>query len=121
VAETTGVDLGRSGYSILSSLEEEGPQRVTDLAERFLLDRSTVSRRVSALEGMGFIRKSPAESDGRVALLSLTTKGKAALSRHRWALTVVLGEVLADWDEREVEKLARSVTVLAESLARYLF
>jgi DNA-binding MarR family transcriptional regulator len=120
VAGMTGVDLGRSGYSILASLEEDGPQRVTDLAERFLLDQSTVSRRVSPLEEKGFIQRTSAESDGRVAILSLTASGRAALARHRKALLDVLGAILARWDKAEIQSLATSMTALASSLAAYL-
>jgi DNA-binding MarR family transcriptional regulator len=113
----SGVDLGSSGYSFLSSLESEGAQRLADLTEEFGLDQSTVSRRVAALERAGFIDREPDEIDGRVSRVSLSPAGRKVLRRHRRAIVKALAALIEDWSEEEQRALAHAVSTFADTLA----
>jgi DNA-binding MarR family transcriptional regulator len=114
---TSGVDLGRSGYSILTSLEADGAQRLTDLAEEFGFNQSTVSRRVVALERAGFVEREPDESDGRVWRVSLSPAGRKALRRHRRAIVSNLANLIGEWPGAERRALADAVSRFADTLA----
>jgi DNA-binding MarR family transcriptional regulator len=117
LAARSGIKLERSGYSILASLGEEGAQRLTDLADQFGLDQSTVSRRVSTLERDGLIMRRPDKNDGRVALVSLTAAGRRALRQHHEAVVAVHGEILTGWTQTEKRALARAITAYAEAFS----
>src|SRR5438445_13517551 len=69
-----GMDLERASYSVLFRLEE-GPARLSDLAQRVGVDISTLSRQVHHLEAAGLVGRSVMEEDRRAALLSVADEG----------------------------------------------
>lgn len=94
-------DLAASGctidlreYDLLVHLSEAGPAglRLRDLAERALISRSNVTRRVEALAGRGLIARRPDPDDGRGVIATLTATGAQVLRR---AATVHLAGVKA--------------------------
>src|SRR5437660_2813135 len=79
-----GMDLDRASYAVLFRLEE-GPARLSDLAQRVGVDISTLSRQVHHLEAAGLVGRSVMEEDRRAALLSVTDKGRDFVHRIRAA------------------------------------
>lgn len=95
-------DLTASAYRILVRVDADTHPRITDLASAFEVGKPTMSRQVAALEAMGFVRRRPDPSDGRVALVSLTDAGSSALTtarsrRHEW-----VGHLLRDFSDHEL-------------------
>jgi DNA-binding MarR family transcriptional regulator len=113
----SGVDLGPSGYSILTALESDGAQRLTELAEEFSLDQSTVSRRVAALERLGYVARQADEHDKRASLVSISGAGKRALRRHRRAILTSITALVDDWSYEERRGLADGLSKFADNLA----
>jgi DNA-binding MarR family transcriptional regulator len=72
--------LERSAYLLMRQLDEQGPSRLKELAEAFLLDISTLSRQAAALESKGLIQRFSDPKDGRVSLFDLTELGKDKLA-----------------------------------------
>jgi DNA-binding MarR family transcriptional regulator len=90
--------------------------RVSSLAEVVHSDVSTVSRQVSALVDLGFVRRGPDPDDRRAQALSLTDEGDALLvairqDRDRW-----LRGLLADWPREDVDAFARHLQHFASDL-----
>lgn len=98
--------MSTAAYSILRALEEGGPQRSSELAEVFAIDKGAVSRQVALLERLGFINRSPDPEDGRAQILSVT---ESATQRLREVGGVRRGwyeEQLSGWSDREIDDLA---------------
>jgi DNA-binding MarR family transcriptional regulator len=115
--DDAGTPVERTSYALLSSLREDGPQRLSTLAEVVRLDRSTVSRQLTALEQRGLVERRPDGQDRRSHLLALTEDGQQILQatrarRQRW-----LRDALVEWPEKDRVRLAE----LLERLARDLF
>jgi DNA-binding MarR family transcriptional regulator len=96
----------RSAYNVLGRVHDEGVVRLSELAATFMLDVSTVSRQVAALQAAGLIRRAPDPSDGRAALLTVTPTGRDVLERTRAQRRQILHDVLADWPAQDVELFA---------------
>lgn len=64
---------------LLTELETLGQATASDLGERLVLDKSTVSRLVKTLSRRGEIRVEADPADGRRRLLTLTAAGRRAL------------------------------------------
>jgi DNA-binding MarR family transcriptional regulator len=79
----SGCGLGLREYDLLVHLAEAGPQglRLRDLAERALISRSNVTRRVEDLDRRGLVHRDPDPRDGRGVIASLTPAGHRALRR----------------------------------------
>ncbi len=105
-------ELSLVSYTILAHLEEQQGCRATDLAAHYLLDKSTVSRQVAALEQSGFLERRVDPTDHRVQVLHLAPRGIESLAAARIRRQETFKERLAAWDP---EDLAR----FAEYLVRY--
>jgi len=67
-------------FSLLRTLANEGPRRITELADRQLLDRTALSRNLDPLIEKGLVAVAPGR-DARTRDVALTAKGAAALRR----------------------------------------
>jgi len=114
-----GMALDRPSYSVLFRLEEGGPARLSDLAQRLGLDLSTTSRQVHHLEVAGLVQRAVVEEDRRAALLSLTDEGKELVGRIRQAKRAVITEILAGWTDDERKELARMLNRLADEIVAF--
>jgi DNA-binding MarR family transcriptional regulator len=74
--EETGLPL--ADFDVLAQLAEAGGElRMTDLADRALISRSGMTRRVARLVDEGLVRKANANADGRGVVVGLTDAGAA--------------------------------------------
>jgi DNA-binding MarR family transcriptional regulator len=76
--ELARVDLKNTQFSLLANLAALSPVAVTELAERVVMDRTTLSRNLVPLERDGLLRVDPGE-DRRQRVVSLTTAGARKL------------------------------------------
>ena len=78
-----GCDLDLREYDLLVHLDEAAPGglRLRDLAERTLISRSNVTRRLEALDRRGLVQRRPDPEDGRGVIATLTAAGRRALRR----------------------------------------
>ena len=101
----------------LAAVHDGGSPRLSEVAETLGLDLSTVSRQVTHLRQRGLLTTAPDPSDGRSQRLNLTDDGLAELRSHRRQLVATLVMRLADWDDAEIDQLARLLDRLARSAA----
>ena len=106
----------KSVVTLLAHLMRVGPLRAGDLAERACLDPSTVSRHLRALEGDGYLVRTPDPEDGRATLLQVTPAGVQIVEDARSERLDMLSEAVADWSEADVATLTRLTRRLAESV-----
>ncbi|WP_370665685.1 MarR family winged helix-turn-helix transcriptional regulator [Streptomyces sp. IBSBF 2507] len=99
-------ELSLVSYTLLGHLEERDGRRATDLAAHYALDKSTVSRQVSALERAGLIERRVDPDDHRVQVLHLTESGRQALDRVTERRRTAFRERLADWAEEDLLRFA---------------
>lgn len=65
----------------LETLVEHGPMRLSALAERLFLDKSTTSRVVNALVRKGYVEQRSDATDGRATVISATRPGQRLCAR----------------------------------------
>lgn len=103
-------ELSLVSYTILAHLEEQQGCRATDLATYYLLDKSTVSRQVAALEKLGFIERRVDAADHRVQVLHLAPRGIEILAAARISRLEAFEERLAAWDPADLSRFAEYLT-----------
>jgi DNA-binding MarR family transcriptional regulator len=99
--------LDLAAYSLLIRLADEGPQRSGDLARAFGVDKSTMSRQVSALERAGLVSRMEDPLDGRAYQVSISPQGQRSLERTRADRRRAYRELLAHWPEADRQDFAR--------------
>lgn len=103
--------------AVLGVVEAEGPLRLSDLAERLLVDASVTSRQVAALVAAGLLAREADPDDGRSRLLHVTDAGRADLARWRAVSSGLLVERLTGWDDAELRTLSLLLGRLNDALA----
>lgn len=112
-----GPPLEMAAAQVLGRVGDEGPLRLSTLAERLGLDLSTVSRQVPGLEQAGWLVREPDPHDRRAQLLRLTEAGQQALRERRAAQARLLADALPGWSPQEVADLAGRLARLNGDLA----
>jgi DNA-binding MarR family transcriptional regulator len=107
--------LDRAAYALLSRLEECPRTRLTELAALLEIDLSTASRQVRGLTDRGLVARVGDPGDQRAAGLELTNAGRAALCATRALRVERITTRLANWEQRDVDELARLLSRLVAS------
>jgi DNA-binding MarR family transcriptional regulator len=96
--------LDRSGFQLLGRLELE-PLSLKQLAEAFRLDISTVNRQIASLRRKGLVERIVDPAGGVAQLLRPTRRGLTLLRQDRETRHRQITQVIADWDNAEVDAL----------------
>ncbi len=99
-------ELSLVSYTLLGHLEERDGCRATDLAAHYALDKSTVSRQVSALERAELVERRVDPDDHRVQVLHLTEAGRHILAQVTESRRTAFRERLAGWPEEDLVRFA---------------
>ncbi len=107
-------DISVTQCYALETLVEHGPMRLSALAQRLFLDKSTTSRVVRTLVRKGYVEQRADASDGRATTVSATRQGQRLCARITADLVEQQKQLLEDLDP---DVRAGVVTVL-QRLAR---
>jgi DNA-binding MarR family transcriptional regulator len=97
--------LSLTSAATLGTLRDEGPQRVTALAERQAVAQPTMTRLLCTLEQRGLVRRLPDPHDGRACLVSVTEAGLATLAERSDARAALLQERIARLSDEQLRAL----------------
>jgi DNA-binding MarR family transcriptional regulator len=109
LAQATGLAL--ADFDVLAQLARAGGElRMTDLANRVLVSRSGMTRRVGRLVEEGLVRRANADADGRGVVVALTDAGIARLTDTAPVhLRGVADMFLAQLDDQELAVLKNAL------------
>jgi DNA-binding MarR family transcriptional regulator len=119
VVADSGLSVDAAAYGVLRALGDEGPLSMTSLARALSVEVSTMSRHVARLERDGFVERARLVGDGRVVVLDLSDRGRAALASLRAARHRLFGELLSTWSAEDREVFAPLLGRLATELRRF--
>ena len=108
--------LALADFDVLAQLAEaHGALRMTELADRALLSRSGMSRRVARLADEGLVRRDRAGTDARGVVVALTEAGIARLAEtapvHARGISKLFAAQLNDQELALLERALNKVTV----------
>ncbi|SEH55469.1 DNA-binding transcriptional regulator, MarR family [Mycolicibacterium rutilum] len=109
---TDAGDLTLAQLSILLTLLEQGPMRMTDLAAHERVRTPTTTVAIRRLEKLGLVKRSRDPSDLRAVLVDITPEGRA---QHQEALEVrrnYLAALLAKLSQEDLETLTKALAPL---------
>ena len=115
-----GVSLDRPGYIALSSLADQGPLRMSDLADACGVDASTMSRQADHLLTSSLIERDTPAADGRAVVMRLSAKGKRLIRLLKSVRRQALQELLSRWEEPEQQHFAELLTRFVRDTERTL-
>ena len=119
MAQTIDPEIEPAAYSVLFTLQREGPQRMTAIAKHLGIGKPTLSRQLSALEGRGFLTKKADPADGRALVISLTQQGSSRLESAQQDRSERYLHMLQPWNEEEIVSLSGLLHKLNQTYAEY--
>ncbi len=102
-----------AALSTLSSLDELGPTRITELAAREGVSQPAMTTMINRLERLGLATRRVDPDDGRSALIDITEAGVEMRRRRHAARTAFLAELVDRLDPAEAELLERAGPALS--------
>lgn len=116
IAAEAGLTLPAGDYTLLTQLDRWQPVRLSTVAERLEVDRSSLSPQTRRLEQDGLIARLPDPHDNRAQLVEVTPRGRTVLGRLWEARAKALAALVEDWEPRDVERLTAGLVDLADSI-----
>jgi MarR family 2-MHQ and catechol resistance regulon transcriptional repressor len=108
-------DISVTQCHALETLVGHGPLRLSALAERLFLDKSTTSRVVATLVKKGYVEQGADAQDGRATALSATRKGRSLCARITDDLVDQQKQLLQDLDPDVRSGVVRVLRRLAQA------
>jgi DNA-binding MarR family transcriptional regulator len=117
ISRQTQRELSRSAASVLGTLRDEGPTRITELANVEAVTQPTMTTLVTRLERDGLATRSPDPDDARAVRVEITEEGRRRLAGMRAARAAVLDAALEALEPEERAAIEAALPVL-EKLSR---
>lgn len=105
-------DLTMAQISILLTLLDSGPIRMTELAARERVRTPTTTVAIRRLENLGLVKRSRDQSDMRAVLVEVTPQGQVQYQEALQARRTHLAELLTRLSEDERADLVRALKPL---------
>jgi DNA-binding MarR family transcriptional regulator len=109
-------DLSLTAAATLGSLDRRGPQHITTMAAAEGVSQPSMTQLMQRLEQRGLVARTSDPTDGRVALVSLTDAGKAALAERRQRNTRRVADLLAGLPEDDLHALASALAAVLPAI-----
>ena len=119
LAQTIDPEIEPASYSVLFTLQREGPQRMTAISRHLGIGKPTLSRQLNTLAERGFITRQADPADGRAMMISLTEEGRTRLESAQHDRSERYLHMLQPWSEEEIVTLSGLLSKLNQTYASY--
>lgn len=116
----TGTDLSPNEIHLLSHLADEPPQRMSALAERQGVDRSTMSLRIRTLVQRGLAQRLPDPTDRRATMVELSDEGREMFEEYIGRASRILERTVQEWSDADLAHFEHYLTRFAADLTTAL-
>ena len=108
--------LKNTDLRVLNVLDGAVPLPVAEVSRRTHVDKAWISRTLKSLDERGLVERSPDRWDGRLALVSLTPKGRALLEEVRPHALENQARLLEGIDGSRLKRLLDQLEANAEAI-----
>jgi DNA-binding MarR family transcriptional regulator len=111
------LELPYAQARLLSTIEDQGAARISDLAAFDHCSQPTMTTQVRRLEEAALVSRVTDPADARAVLISITAKGREVLARVRADRSAVVDPYLERLDPADRQTLSDAVDVMRAILA----
>jgi DNA-binding MarR family transcriptional regulator len=115
--QRTQLPLPWAQARLLSTIEDRGEARISDLAELDHCSQPTMTTQVRRLEDAGLVTRTADPGDARAVLIRITEAGVDVLARARIDRAAVIDPLLEQLTDAERAALSTAVDVMRQMLA----
>ena len=110
--QLVGLELPYAQARLLSTIDDQGAARISDLAMLDHCSQPTMTSQVRRLEDAGLVSRTADPADGRAVLISITPKGVATLARVRANRSAAIDPYLERLDKADRQTLVDAIRVM---------
>ena len=104
--------MSLTSLSTLSTLDQSGPQRITDLALIQGVTQPSMTTLAKVLERDGLVERRGDPSDGRVAIVAVTAAGSAFVRERRRSNAEAFAQLIDKLSDEDAATLAAAIPAL---------
>ncbi|SDK48597.1 MarR family winged helix-turn-helix transcriptional regulator [Sediminibacillus albus] len=112
-------ELTSDQFATLRYVQKKQPCTSSDIAHEFAIGKSAVTAQINRMVERGLIDRQRDEEDRRIVYLSLTPTGEETMAEGTQRLYEVLGEILSEFSEQEIERFVQSLEKLVSILRKH--
>ncbi len=112
-------EIEPASYTLLATLQHQGPMRMTSLSRHLGVGKPTLSRQLSVLTARGWVNKTADPDDGRAQQLDLSAEGRRRLESAQAERTEQYLAMLETWDDMEIAELRALVERLNDTYVAF--
>lgn len=116
--QRTRLPLPWAQARLLSTIEDQGEARISDLATLDHCSQPTMTTQVRRLEDAGLVSRTTDPLDARAVLIRITDKGRTVLAQARIDRAAAIDPRLAQLSSEDRQTLAAAVEVIKRLLAQ---
>ena len=105
-------DVTANDMHVIEAIDMEEARNMSSVARSLGVTTGTLTIAVNSLVKKGYVERARSEEDRRVVLVSLSEKGKRAYLHHRQFHEQMIGSVVKELTEEELEALVKALTKL---------
>jgi DNA-binding MarR family transcriptional regulator len=109
--------LSLAAARILARLSDNGPTRISNLAQQEMSSQPTITNHVKRLEAAGLVARTADEEDARAWRISLTQEGVRQLEEMRNTLGTRVQPYLARMSRRDLKALRAGLEAMHRLMA----
>ena len=113
-------DISVGQCHALDRLHRLGAMTLNEFAASLFLRKSSACRLADALEGKGYMSRTPHPEDARCVLLDLTKRGRALREKIKQELVGERAQILADLTPPERKAVVGAIARLAEAATSHV-
>jgi DNA-binding MarR family transcriptional regulator len=113
-----GREMSRTAASVLATLRDTGPRRITELAASEAIAQPSATTLVGRLERDGLVRREPDPDDARAVRVHLTDEGRERLTAMRAQRAAAVEARLAALTPDERKALESALPILDKLIER---
>ncbi|QLD13241.1 MarR family transcriptional regulator [Microbacterium oleivorans] len=99
-------------FAVLANLHVHGPHTLGELAERERVSAPSMNRTVNHLEELGYLTRTPDDTDRRKVNIALTDEGRSVVVETTRRRDSWLEHALEDLEPHQRETLAAAATIM---------
>jgi DNA-binding MarR family transcriptional regulator len=109
--------VSSAGGLVLGLLRDHGSLSPSEIGERLIVTRATVTGLLDSLEKNGLVKRTPNPQDRRGLMIEITSAGLKILAKVRTVVHAEEKRWMSALDERELKKLISLLHVVQASVA----
>lgn len=113
------LDVSSAGGLVLGLLRDNGALSPSELGERLIVTRATVTGLLDSLESKRFVRRTPNPNDRRGLLIEITPEGLKVLAEVRKVVHAEEKRWMSALEDRQLKKLISLLHVVQASVSEF--